>query len=185
MGQKPGGGAWIRLLLTVTLGLGPSGPAWAHNGPPFPIIENQRVGPFIVALWIHPDIGTSAVFVIVDPAPGQTVPQDLKVQIGIQPESGRLPEVVYDTWRDSVRDHVQFDTQVELDRQEFWRVRLILQSSLGAGEALSRVEATPTGLGRWDLLLYALPFVFVAFLWYRGITRHRRSRQRKAGAIPG
>ena len=39
---------------------------------------------------------------IVDPAPGHTVPGDLKVQIGVQPETGRLPEVVYGTWRDPV-----------------------------------------------------------------------------------
>jgi len=33
-------------------------PAHAHNGPPFPIIENQRVGPCVISLWTHPDVGT-------------------------------------------------------------------------------------------------------------------------------
>src|ERR1700722_8343354 len=70
-------------------------PAAAHNGPPFPIITDQRVGPCIVSLWVHPDVGIGLFFVMVDPLPGETIPKDLKVQIGMQPLSGRLAEVVY------------------------------------------------------------------------------------------
>src|SRR5208282_4154698 len=70
-------------------------PARAHNGPPFPIITDQRVGPCIVSLWIHPDVGNSPIFVLVDPAPGGAIPKDLKIEIGVQPVSGRLPEVLY------------------------------------------------------------------------------------------
>lgn len=156
-------------------------PAGAHNGPPFPIIENRRVGPYTVALWTHPDVGTGTFFVLVDPAAGGAVPGDLKISIGVQPESGRLPEVVYAAQRDSTRGQVEYQTAAEFDRDEFWRIRLILQSSEGGGEALSRVEATPPGYGRWDLLLYTLPFAAIAVLWFVGIARHR-SRQRKRKA---
>lgn len=154
-------------------------PARAHNGPPFPIIENQKVGPWVVSLWTHPDVGTGTFFVLVDPLPGGSVPDDLKIGIGVQPESGRLPEVVYNAARDDTRGQIEYKTFAEFDRDEFWRVRLVLQSSQGGGEAFSRVEATPPGFGRWDLLLYLLPFLAVAFLWFRGITRIRRSRNKK------
>jgi len=150
--------------------------ARAHNGPPFPIIENQKIGPCVIALWTHPDIGTGTFFVLVDPVPGGKVPDDLKIQIGIEPESGRLPEVLYNADRDSTRGQVEYKALAQFDRDEFWRVRLILQSSQGGGEALSRVEATPPGYGRWDLLLYMLPFLAVAILWFRGISRRRRLR---------
>ena len=182
--RHPGAYIWRGQFLAGALLLALSLPARAHNGPPFPIIENKLVGPFIVSLWTHPDIGTGTFFVIVDPAPGHTVPGDLKVQIAVQPETGRLPEVVYGTWRDPVKDHVQYDNQVEFDQQEYWRVRLVLQSSAGGGEALSRVEPTPTGLGKWDLLIYACPFLFAAFMWYRGISRRRKRMKRKAGGKP-
>ena len=173
------------LVAVVAFCLAMGVPVKAHNGPPFPIVENKKVGSFLISLWTHPDLGTGTFFVIVDPVPGGTVPGDLKVQIAVQPESGRLPEVVYDTWRDAVRDHVQYDnTQVEFDKQEFWRVRLILRSSMGGGEVLSRVEPTPTGLGKWDLLLYALPFLFAAFMWYRGISRRRKQIRKRAGSVP-
>ena len=154
----------------------------AHNGPPFPIIENERVGPCIVALWTHPDVGTGTFFVIVDRVPGGKIPADLKISIGVQPESGRLAEVVYPTQRDNSGGLVEYKTFAEFDRDEFWRIRLILQSSEGTGEALSRVEATPPGYGRWDLLLYMLPFLAVAFLWFWGMTRRRRVKKQKLQA---
>jgi hypothetical protein len=154
-------------------------PASAHNGPPFPILENQKVGPCIISLWTHPDVGTGTFFVMVDPLPGGAIPGDLKVQIGVQPESGRLPEVLYNAERDGTRGQVDYKTLVQFDRDEFWKVRLVIESARARGEAFSRVEATPVGFGRWDLLLFLLPFLAVAFLWLRGMSR-TRSRMRRA-----
>ena len=151
--------------------------AQAHNGPPFPIITDQRVGPCIVSLWIHPDIGTSPIFVIVDPVPGGSIPKDLKINIGIQPVSNRLAEVVYPTSAEDERGQLQYKTDVQFDQQEFWKVRLILTSSAGGGESLAKVEATPVGYGRWDLLLFALPFLAIGFLWFKAIAKRRQLRK--------
>ena len=117
---------------------------------------------------------------MVDPPPGGSVPADLKVQVGVQPESGRLAEVVYPAWREKLRGQVEFKTEVQFDADEIWRVRLLLESSQGSGEALSKVEATPPGFGRWDLLLYLLPFLGVGFLWFRAIAKRRSYRNRQA-----
>ena len=68
--------------------------ARGHNGPPFPIIVDQRVGPCIVSLWTHPDVGVGTFFVMVDGAPGIGIPGDLKIDLGIQPVSGRLAEKI-------------------------------------------------------------------------------------------
>ena len=154
-------------------------PVAAHNGPPFPIIVDQRVGPCMISLWTHPDIGTGTFFVIVNPPPGGTIPTDLKIQIGVQPVSGRLAEVVYPSGREKMRGQVQYKTEVQFDAQEFWKVRLVLQSSAGNGEALSKVEATPAGLGRWDLLFFLLPFMGVGFLWFRAMTKKRGYRKQQ------
>ena len=109
--------------------------------------------------------------------PGGSVPKDLKIQIGVQPVSGRLPEVVYSAWPENQRGQVEFKTEVQFDQQEYWKVHLILASAAGGGEALSKVEATPPGFGRWDLLLYLLPFLGVGFLWFSAITKRRRLRR--------
>jgi hypothetical protein len=154
--------------------------AKAHNGPPFPIITDQRVGPCIISLWTHPDVGIGTFFVMVDPMPGGSVPKDLKIQIGVQPVSGRLAEVVYSAWPEDQRGQIEFKTEVQFDQQEYWKVRLILASSLGGGEALSKVEATPPGFGRWDLLLYLLPFLAAGFLWFSAMAKRHRLRKTRA-----
>ena len=69
----------------------------AHNGPPFAIVMDRKVGPCIISVWAHPDVGIGTFYVVVDPPPGGTIPKDLKVQIGIQPVTGRLPEAMYPT----------------------------------------------------------------------------------------
>ena len=165
-------------LLIVLLLVWPT-PVGAHSGPPFPIIENKKVGPCIVALWTHPDVGTGAFYVFVDPAPGGTIPDDLKIKIGVQPVTGRLPEKFYEAAHVKSRGQVEYNAQADFDRQELWRVRLVIESSQGGGEATAEVQVTPPGFGRWDLLLYLLPFLLVAFLWFRGITRAKQRRKRQ------
>jgi hypothetical protein len=152
-------------------------PASAHNGPPFPIVENKKVGPCIVALWTHPDVGTGAFYVFVEPASGGMVPDDLKIKIGVQPVTGRLPETFYEAVRVKSRGQVEYNAQADFDKQELWRVRLVIESSQGNGEATTQVEVTPPGFGRWDLLLYLLPFLLVAFLWFHGISRMKRRKK--------
>jgi hypothetical protein len=169
--------------LIVVMVTGLCVPAGAHIGPPFPIIENQRVGPCVISLWTHPDVGTGTFFVIVDPAPGSTIPGDLKVKIGVQPESGRLPEVFYNAERDDTRGQIQYKTFADFDRDEFWRVHLILESSASKGEAFSRVEATPPVMGRFSLVFFLLPFLAVAFLWFRGVSKRRNRMKRQAPTL--
>ncbi len=156
--------------------------AVAHNGPPFPIIEGKRVGPCIVALWTHPDVGTGTFFVILDPPPGGSIPKDLQIEIGVQPVSGRLKEVRYTAQREDLRGQVQYSTQVNFDADEIWRVHLLLRSAAGGGEAYATVEATPPGLGRWDLLWFALPFLGAGFLWFRAATR-KRGYGKRGGSV--
>jgi hypothetical protein len=75
------------------------------------------------------------------------------------------------------RGQVEYDAQADFDRQDLWRVRLVIQSSQGGGEAITQVEVTPPGFGRWDLLLYLLPFLLLAFLWFLGVSRARRLKR--------
>ena len=156
---------------------------FAHVGPPFPIITDQRTGPCVISLWTHPDIGTGSFWVMVDPLPGGSVPKDVKVQLAIQPLDHRLPEVIYETQPDSRPGQVQFsNTTVPFDRDEVVKVRVLLQSAAGNGEATAQVEITPTAFGRWDLLFYLLPFLAVAALWYRGMRKKKTRLQQAARA---
>jgi hypothetical protein len=174
----------LRKWLTVLALVATYNPAMiAHNGPPFPIIVDQRIGPCVISLWTHPDIGIGTFWAMVDPLPGGRIPEDLHIRIGIQPVNGRLHEVIYATQREALRGQVQYKVEAPFDRQEFVRARVLVESSQGTGQAASTVEVTPVGLGRWDLLLFGLPFLGVGFLWFRAMTvsRNRRKKQLQHG----
>ncbi|HEY0761235.1 MAG TPA: hypothetical protein VGD61_02600 [Pyrinomonadaceae bacterium] len=146
----------------------------AHEGPPFPLFVDQKVDRYVVSVWTDPDVGTALFFVIVN-APD--LPPDLHVQIGVQPVSGRLAEVFYPAERENVQGRVQYKSQVQFDAQEIWRVRVLLQSAqFGNSETVATVEATPPGYGRWDLLIYLVPFLAVGLLW--AVAMIRKSKQR-------
>jgi hypothetical protein len=106
----------------------------------------------------------------------------MKVQIAVQPVSGRLPERVYDAWREKVRNEVEFKTTVPFDKEETWRVRILLASASVTGQTQTNVEVTPPGLGRWDLLLFLLPLLGIGILWFKAaktkLNRKKRVRVR-------
>jgi hypothetical protein len=156
------------LLIVLTL------PIRAHNGPPFPIIVDKRIGPCIVSLWTHPDIGIGTFWVIVDPPPGKSIPKDLKIQVAVQPINGRIAERRYRAVIDDSSSQLQYKVEATFDRQEFIHARVILHSAAGNGEAMATVEVTPTGFGRWDLGFFLLPFLGAGFLWYRAMSRRRK-----------
>jgi len=154
--------------------------ARAHIGPPYPIMQNRHVGPFNVEVWSNPDVGTGSFYVIIDPPKGSslTVPADMKVRVIVQPVSKRLPEAGYDAWREKLLDHVEFKADVPFDKEETWHIRVVFVSATANGETDTDVAVTPTLLGRWDLLLFLLPFLGVGALWFKAATARRTRRQR-------
>jgi hypothetical protein len=146
-------------------------------------MQNRRIGPLTVEVWSNPDVGMGSFFIVIDPPKGGSVPSDMKVQVSVQPVSGRMPKKTYEAWRDKLRDRVEFKAEVPFDKEETWKVEVTLTSAEVSGETETNVEVTPALLGRWDLLLFLLPFLGVGFLWFKAVTtrrRYRRFRQREA-----
>ncbi|HEU4434171.1 MAG TPA: hypothetical protein VFR51_12385 [Pyrinomonadaceae bacterium] len=151
--------------------------ASAHEGPPFPLFVDQKVDRYVVSVWTDPDVGTALFFVIVNAQDAAALPADLRVQIGVQPVSGRLAEKFYVAQLENLQQQVQYKAEVHFDSEEMWRVRVRLESAQGNAETFATVEATPTGYGRWDLLVYLLPFVAVGLLWSIALLRKLKRRQ--------
>jgi hypothetical protein len=156
--------------------------ASAHEGPPFPLFVDQKVDRYVVSVWTDPDVGAAQFFVIVSVQDSTEVPADLRVQVGVQPASGRLTETFYAAERENLQQQVQYKAEVHFDAEELWRVRVRLESAQGSAETTATVEATPPGYGRWDLLLYLMPFLAVGVLWTIAMIRKIRLH-RKIGRI--
>jgi len=160
--------AFLILLLWSSL------PALAHQGPPFPILESQRAGPYAVSVWTDPDVGTGTFFVVLEPPKGRSLPTRTRVRIGLQPVSKRLAEVLYEAEPQKVSYGARYFTSAPLDKEERWRVRVLLDGSEGGGELTAEVEATPDGtIGPIAMALYLMPFLAVGFLWLKAVLRRR------------
>jgi hypothetical protein len=151
----------------------------AHEGPPFPLFVDQKTGRYVVSVWTDPDVGTALFFVIVNAEKPAELPADLRVQLAVQPVSGRLPEAFYSTVRENLQGQTQYRADVHFDAQELWRVRVRLESAAGNAETVATVEATPPGYGRWDLLLYLVPFLAVGLLWAMALLRMMKTVNRR------
>ena len=99
----------------------------AHEGPPFPLFVDQKVDRYLVSVWTDPDVGTGVFFVIVSGQDSAEVPADLRVQIGVQPVSGRLTETFYAAQRENLQNQIQYKAEVQFDAEELWRVRVRLE----------------------------------------------------------
>ena len=115
-------------------------------------------------------------------SPGTTVPEDLKIQIGVQPESGRLPEVVYTTPPDDSGGQLQYKVLSSL-----------IATSSGRSAWCSKVrKAAEKNFRGWKRLrwasengtccFYLLPFLAIAFLWFRGMSRREAGGRRLQAA---
>ena len=158
-------------------------PAQAHQGPPFPVLVDQKAGPYIASVWTDPDIGTGTFFVVLEAPKGRRLPARTSVRIGVQPVTKRLPEVFYDAEPQPVDEGARYLAKVQFDKGEMWHVRITLGGSEGGGEMTTEVEATPDGiLGPLGSLVYAFPFLAVGFLWIKAVLRRRASPARPVPA---
>lgn len=150
----------------------------AHEGPPFPIIVDEEVGPYLVSVWTDPDIGIGTFFVVFDPVSEDQNQEITLVSVGVEPSSGRLDEEVYIAEPQRVRTGARYYAEVEFDQGEMWQVRIYIDGEGWDGELNSEVEATPDGtIGPIGLLVYSLPFVAIGVLWFRAIIVRRRMEQ--------
>jgi len=160
----------------------PAARSRAHEGPPFPLLMDQRVGPRLVSIWADPDIGTGTFFVVIEPVEGRALPEGTTVRVAVQPVSGRLEEAVYDAEPQPVRYGERHMAEVQFDRGEMWHVRVLLDGPGGTGELTADVEATPDGtIGPIGMLVYLLPFLAIGFLWLKSVL-YRRQAARQAPA---
>lgn len=164
----------LTLLAFALCGLLPARPVHAHQGPPFPILEDRRVGPYVASVWTDPDIGNGTFYVILEAPQGRNLPARTRVRIGVQPTSGRPGEAVYEAAPQPVREGARYFTTVPFAHGGMWRVRVLLDGPQGGGMLTTEVEATPDGtIGPIGLVLYMLPFLAVGFLWLKA-ARHRK-----------
>lgn len=146
-------------------------PARAHEGPPYPVLMDRLVGPYVLSVWADPDVGIGTFYAAIEGPEGQ--PREPRLQIEVWPSTRRLEPITYPTERQ--RSGIYW-VEVPFDREELWTVRFRLSRS-GEPRDIAYVDidvsVTPPGYGAWDVPLYLAPFLLVGALWMRAAVRSR------------
>jgi hypothetical protein len=151
----------------------------AHDGPPFPILVDRVVGPYVVSIWTDPDTtddGTAGgqFWVRLNAVNKAPLPPTTRATVEIKPldRAGAVRSARADPVRDDVTN--QF-VAVVMDHEGRFAVRVAIDGPLGGAAVDAEVDAT-YGLrpARSLIVLYAVPFVLVGLLWGKLLIRRRR-----------
>ena len=143
--------------------------AEAHDGPPFPIVSDQRAGAYVVSIWTDPDAtddGSAGgqFWVQLQLAEGEAaVPATTRATVGVRPVVRTAPMLSART--EPVRGDVtnQF-AAVVIDREERFAVEVTIDGPAGPAMVMAEVDATyDLRPPPFMLAVYALPFFSPAF----------------------
>ncbi len=170
----------LRVTVLVTVWIAACGrAAGAHDGPPFPIVSDQRAGAYIVSIWTDPDAtddGSAGgqFWVQLQLAEGEAaVPAATRATVGVRPVVRTAPMLSART--EPVRGDVsnQF-AAVVIDREERFAVEVTIDGPAGPAMVMAEVDATyDLRPPPFMLAVYALPFVLAGFLWIRLLIKRR------------
>lgn len=167
------------LVLVAGLLLSATSRLVAHDGPPFPIVSDQRAGPYTISVWTDPDTtddGTAGgqFWVMLSLQDGsRPVPPDTRATIVTRPiDRPGEPESVR---TEPVRDDpsTQFGA-VLFNHEGRFSVQVSVNGPLGRATVDSEVAATydlrPPPL---TVVLYLMPFIVVGLIWTKLLLRRR------------
>ena len=173
-------------MVTMAL-VAASATARAHSGPPFPIVSDQVVGPYVVSIWTDPDTtddgspGGQFWVRLGRPAGFPELPAQTRAIVAVKPLDRQGPQVTAPAT--PVRGEVtnQFAALV-MDHEGRFAVHVSVEGPLGSAAVQGTVDATydlrpPRSL----FLLYLAPFVLAGLLWGR-LLASRRSAQRQSAS---
>ena len=151
----------------------------AHDGPPFPIVSDQRAGAYVVSIWTDPDAtddgSAGGQFWVQMQLAGSdaSLPAATRATLGVRPVVRTAP--MMSVRAEPVRGDVtnQF-AAVVMDHEGRFAVEVSIDGPAGPATVRAEVDATydlrpPPVL----LVVYALPFVLAGGLWMRLLMKRR------------
>ena len=154
--------------------------AAAHDGPPFPIVSDQIAGNYRVSVWTDPDAtddGSAGgqFWIMLEGADRTPAPAGTRVSIAVTPVDRAGPTVRVEGALIQDAAGRQFGAVV-MDHEGRFRVHVTIDGSLGRAAVDAEVDATydlrPPPI---MLVVYAIPFLIVGFLWLKLLLRRRQA----------
>ncbi|HEY1793518.1 MAG TPA: hypothetical protein VGG34_11420 [Opitutaceae bacterium] len=149
--------------------------AWAHLGPPFPIIVDRPIPGYNVNVLSNPDVGQAVVIVVLDPKGSSPASPVNEVDVWSQAAAGRRTTAVRADH--STHDPTQYAASPFIDTVGPWTIGVDVHLADGTLRTLTAgVHATPPGVGPWGLLLFSAPIFLFGSLFVAVIVKRKRLR---------
>jgi hypothetical protein len=150
-------------------------PTAAHDGPPYPIVDEQRAAGYVVSVWADPDTtndGTAGgqFWITLSPESAARSPDTSVAVTATSKDDGKGQRVAAALAADG---RTRFAALV-LNREGPFRIDVDVQGRSGRAHVTADAVATydlrpPPGI----VALYVLPFAMVGLLWARMLLRRR------------
>jgi hypothetical protein len=183
--------------LLVVCALVIASPAFAHSGPPFPIVSNETHGPYAISIWTDPDstdngMAAGQFWIIIEPSTKSvSIPEGTHATVSVRPLDSTPPagprasDPAMHATTEPVHGEVtnQFAV-ITLDHEGPFAVHVDVDGPLGLAAVDSRIDATyDLRPAPYMIAWYLGPFVLAGLLWTRLLLR-RRAAQRPGRVQP-
>ena len=175
-----------KLIVLVVLLLYLTQPAsvFAHAGPPYLVVTEQVLGPYLVTAWADPDVGTG-LFIIEAMVDDAFVPDGTIVTVSVEPEDGQVAPAQFTSMREErLFGGEQLIVQTQFDYEGWWNIHMIVDGPEGRGETDFAVLVTPPGPGWFMSVVCLAPFVGLGVVWLFAIQRQKKQGAEEQGAQP-
>lgn len=172
----------LRLLAAAfCLGLALPRPALAHLGPPFPVISDQPLPGYKLTVLANPDTTQAVAYVVLERSNAPVAPDVSSIEVWIEPADRHVARSSYPAVKETSRGTLRFFAQPNFDTVGRWYLGANVHFADGRSyRFITNVDATPPGVGRWGLLLFAAPLVAFATLFITVVIRRRRLKARRS-----
>ena len=171
-------GTAIACSTAVALMLG-GAPVRAHNGPPYPVLQNRIAGDYEISLWADPDASDDGsadgrFWVMVAPArKGVALPPDTQVRVSIWPLD-HLDSLSSATAKPVEHEASRWFVAFAIDHEGPHGVKARIDGPLGPAEVETVVNAEYDQRPRpMVVTLFVLPFLLIGFVWLKLLYRRR------------
>jgi hypothetical protein len=138
--------------------------AFAHEGPPYPILIDQKVFENRLSIWADPDVGEGTFqFFLEDGNLKELAFTAIEIR-AVSPK-GIEDKQTYQAKHSSDDKLVAI---LPFSSEGLWTLSVILKRPDGNWEqVIVKVEVTPPGPSKLEFAIYTLPFLVAAFFWIK------------------
>ena len=151
---------------------------FAHEGPPYPILVDQKFLTYKLSVWADPDTENGTFLFYPE---GENLKSDNYIyEVKATPQMGSK-EILKGTSLQSVDEKGKFTytATIPFSSEGMWNVEIKVKNKQNGDILLNQtiaVSVTPPGPNPMETLIYMIPFVLLGLIWIKVVIHKRKKK---------